>query len=295
MPWLRHQGRALAHSLGWLIAQPLRHALYVAVGSALLAMGLLAGLVALNVQPWAQHQLPEPKLILFMSGHASEAQTHAVWEALATNAEIQSFDTRSPDDALSTLRAIPALQPSLAQLTHNPLGTTFILHLRHPDVAHFTTLEQDLANLPGVAQQHSDKTWSARIHGFLYVTQRMAGLVSGLSLLSMFILFHGLARQRFLGQNRARQLLFQLGATSHQIARPYTYYGLLLGFLSALGALLWLYGLWRAYQSMVPLAQGDYPFSLDSSFLSPLLSFWLITSTPLMMAVLFRIGKGNSR
>ncbi len=292
--WLRHQGRAMQRALHFMVEQPALHAIYFLMGTALMALGCAAALLACGVGPWAAQHLPEPKLVLFMKSQASESQVHGVWEALATNPTVRTFDTRSPDDALAALRTLPSLATPLAQLDHNPLGSTFILHLRQPDARHLSALAQSLEAMPGVDHILSDAPWALKLEPLVQGTRLVGNGVAVISLLGWAMMGFLLAHQQSLRHQHQHRLLNQLGAGTGYLSRPYAYYGAFMGSLASTGALLVLYGLWRVYQELTPSLQSVFGFSLDLSFPGIGFNLALVMASACSHTIIFLLGRRNS-
>lgn len=272
----------MVRAMTLLISHPWQHLWHMLLMSVLLTIQFGVLLVYCQSEPWLRQQLPEPKLVIFMRAHASETQIHGVWSRLATQTSVKSFDTRSPQEALAQLQAIPPLAPVLAQLEHNPLGVTYIIHFHQPNAYHFTELEQDLSALPGVASVHSDRSWAEHLNQlsrFIRLLCLLIGIPAGLTWLTLSV---GLSRHLSWIHATDRRIMWQLGASPRYLARPYGYAGLLFGTLCSGLALLPLWLLGRLVPQLSTL-------SLVSPFL-----LMVCGSTSLISGFLFFLGQRNS-
>lgn len=272
----------MAQALSLLNRHPWRHLWHMLLMSLLLTTQFGVLLVYCQSEPWLRQQLPEPQLVIFMRVHASDTQIHDVWNRLASQTSVKSFDTRSPQEALALLQAIPNLAPVLAQLEHNPLGVTYLIHLRQPTAAHFIELEQDLSALPGVASVHSDRSWAERLdqlNRFIRLLCLLVGIPAGLTWLTLSV---GLSRHLSGEHATDRRIMWQLGASPRYLARPYGYAGLFFGTLCAGLALLPLWLLGRLVPQLSTLI-----------VVSPVL-LMACGSIPVISGFLFFLGQRNS-
>ncbi len=283
----RHQFRALIQAFHLLATHPWRNLWLLLLLTILLIVQFCGIMVTIQGESWLRRQLPEPTLILFMQGQASETQTHALWDALANQTSVASFDTRSPQEALNQLRTIPGLLPALNQLEHNPIGSTFIVHLRHPDATHLAQLEQELSLLHGIAAIHSSHHWAQRLDQLISFL-KLVSLGTTLSACLIWVtLTAGMARHQAEQHARENKLMRQLGASQMYLARSYGYEGLLIGVLSSSLAVLLLWAYWKSHFSnpLPPAVPIQFP---DLNFLAT-----CISSTIFASSIIFVIAQWN--
>ncbi|NDU85927.1 MAG: hypothetical protein G3H99_04860 [Ferrovum sp.] len=254
MPWLRHQGQALRHALGFIFHHPVSHFLALWLLALLVSLTLCTGYAWQRLTLWAHQTLPEPHLTLFMAEGASETQIHGLWDALAANPEVRAFDYISPDDALKSLQRMPELRGALSILDHNPLPPTFIIHARSPNVAHLDELQQTLAHSTGVAQVRSDRLWAQRLDKLLALGEGLMGILTLFFSGCALTLVYFLARHQASNHLRTNQVFHFLGATPRYRRRPFWYYGIILGLISSTlgwGLLLWGLTLYNPFAAVL--------------------------------------------
>lgn len=302
--WIDAHVSAWRHAWGQLRRMPWVTLTALLILALQLTLPVLLYHVHLWETQWNTSPGHRPHLTLYMKPDARDEAIQTVWHALASNTEVQSFQSISPQDALDQLKTLPDIASTLQNLERNPLPHTFVIIPRTLAPEALASLQLRLSEAPQVAQVKLDQQWAQQLAALLHFIEQMSRLLALMLLLAFaFVVFH-LVREFVQQAQEEIRISHWIGACARTIRRPFLYLGSLLGFLSAalaLGLLHVLIQIHNQYaRDLSRLFAIDLtlaPPSLQEILLLPLgavLLCWLVAWSTSTWAIA-RVERGTSR
>lgn len=262
--WWRHHKSSGRDSLLRLLETPLQSLLtwmVIAIALALPA-GLYLGLH--NLQSLGDGWQDSAQMSVFLKREAKATALERFQEDLKKNADIASFESISPANALAEFQRFSGLGDVLSSLDENPLPTVFVIQpnnkISTPEL--LDQLRERLAQHPIVDNVQLDLGWLRRLHELLSLGERI--VISLASLLSLGVLLIIGNTMRLAIENRRDEIVVtkMVGGTNGFVRRPFLYTGFWYGLGGGLLALIliaivsfWLSG---PIANLITLYESEY-------------------------------------
>jgi len=247
---------SLLSSFGRIGGRPWGTLLTVGVIAVALALPMCLLLLLDEVARFSGGLRDSREIALFLVADGDEAGASALATRLEADPRLAAVQTRSPDQGLAELRAVPDLTDALAVLEHNPLP--WVLLATPAAGVDETALVAELQQLDGVEFVQHDAQWRQRLGAWITLGQRFAEVVAALLALGALLVVGNTVRLDIQGRAEEIATLRLLGATDGFVRRPFLYLGAWYGLLAGLLALL-LTGLARgALQAPVAALIASY-------------------------------------
>lgn len=265
--WWRHHKSSCADSLSRLLATPFQSLLtwmVIAIAVAL-PTGLYLGLQSL--QKLGDGWQDSAQMSVFLKRQAKPVAIEKFQEWLQGDAEVTSFNSISPTNALAEFQRFSGLGDVLNSLDENPLPTVFVIQ---PDVGvatpdQLSVLRQRLEAHPLVDNVQLDLGWLRRLHEILSLGERIVISLAGLLSLGVLLIIGNTMRLAI--ENRRDEIVVtkMVGGTNGFVRRPFLYTGLWYGLGGGLLALLLIFivSLWisNPVNNLVTLYESEYSLS----------------------------------
>ncbi len=142
------------------------------------------------------------------------------------------------EQAFDEFRRESGLSGILDRLPNNPLPEILVVStVENIDVENTKLLIERLKRIPLVDSVTYDRIWRERFEAVASLFQSISFVIGTVMGLGVVLIAGNTIRTVVLSRNEEVQLLDQLGATSLFIARPFLYYGLIIGIAGSLVAL----------------------------------------------------------
>lgn len=265
--WRRHHKSSCLDSLARLLATPIQSLLtwmVIAIAVAL-PTGLYLGLQSL--QKLGDGWQDSAQMSVFLKREAKPVAIEKFEEWLQGDAEIRSFSSISPANALVEFQLFSGLGDVLNSLDENPLPTVFVIQ---PDVSvtmpdQLSVLRQRIQVHPLVDNVQLDLGWLRRLHELLSLGERIVIALAGLLSLGVLLIIGNTMRLAI--ENRRAEIVVtkMVGGTNGFVRRPFLYTGLWYGLGGGLLALLLILivGLWISspVNNLATLYESEYSLS----------------------------------
>lgn len=143
----------------------------------------------------------------------------------------------SKEQALAEFKNESGLSGLLDDLPNNPLPEILLINtVANISVLEMQQLTERLENLSWVASVYYDRIWHERFESVASLFQNISLIIGSIMGLGVLLIAGNTVRAVVISRSEEVQLLDQLGATALFIARPFLYYGLIMGIAGALVA-----------------------------------------------------------
>lgn len=278
--WLSHQARALKLVLGRFRNNFFSTLLIAFAIGISMALPVILYLVVNSFDGLVGDIKKESSISVFIAQDRSDAALEDIRTSLENNTDITSFRFVSKAEALESLRENNNTN-LINSLDKNPLPDAFFIEPAVLDTDAVNRLKNQIGNLAGVAEVHSDDAWLQRLNYILALGGKAVFVLIALLALALFAVVGNTIRMQILTQQEEIEVSQLIGATKSFIRRPFLYAGTLYGLLGGLFTLLIATIVIKLFnQSLLALsAEYQADFSLDL----PNLSVSLITCLALMI------------
>lgn len=193
-----------------------------------------------NSQHAAEKWYPTPNLTVYISKSFNDEQTKTLIEQIKKESIVGETHFLSKDEALKEFLSWSGYSESANLLDDNPLPAVFIIHPEANSVTPETlkSLQQKIKTFNGVDDVKLDNSWFSRL---TKLTSMIAKSVIGLAIimiLAIFLTINNSIKLTITARYETIKVMQLIGATEGFILRPFLYKGALMGFLSALLALI---------------------------------------------------------
>lgn len=267
----QHQSTAV-DSLLRLLLDPVASLLTWAVIGIALALPLCLLLLLQNLQQVGTNLEQSGGLSLFMERGVTAARLADLQNTLTARADIASFDLLTADEALAEFEAASGFGDLLDGLDENPLPAVFLV--TPADDADLTTLQRELAALPGVELAQVDLEWVQRLNALVALAARFALLLATMLCVGVILVIGNTVRLAI--ENRRAEIVVVklVGGTDAYVSRPFLYtglwYGVGGGLLAVLLIALALFALQGPVSALMQSWNGEFRLrglGLSNSFL----------------------------
>lgn len=195
-----------------------------------------------NTHQASSHFYPEPELTIYLHKSLSEKDAEMVYQQLQQYQadKMASHKYISRQQSLDEFRAWSGFSEPLDVVDDNPLPAVVVIKPK----AEFTQADQmltfrdELQKIKGVQEVRLDNGWLEKLTALTWLIARVAVVCTLLMLITVFLVIGNSVRTDVANQRASIEVQQLLGATSHFIARPFIYTGMIYGFLASLIAAL---------------------------------------------------------
>ena len=174
------------------------------------------------------------------------------------------------EQAFAEFKRESGLSGLLDELPNNPLPEIIVVStVSDISSQEMQALTERLERMPSAASVAYDRIWHERFEAVAFLFQNISLVIGSIMGLGVLLIAGNTVRTVVLSRSEEVQLLDQLGATSLFIARPFLYYGLIMGIAGALTAFVLIVICLSAFGEPVNRLAGLYgsdfriqPFSL---------------------------------
>ncbi len=243
--WLRSHRRAGGDALARLREAPLASAATLAVLALALLLPLLLGLFLANVLRFAESIGTGHEIRVFLDADADTARALSLMQVFSARSDVSRVVVRTPAEGFVEFQATSDLADALDLLEGNPLPYVLL-------VTPLGTARSDAAQLAaalraetGVASVQDDAAWRERLDAWLALARRAVVLLALLLIAGAALVVGNTVRLKLAARRDEIALLQLFGADDADIRRPLLHFGVVLGLLAGVAALLgaWLVGL----------------------------------------------------
>jgi cell division transport system permease protein len=247
MNWLRAHWNACRLALRRLAGAPLNTLLSVlGIG---IALALPAGghLLIGQIASLSQGAAATPQLTVFLAIDAERKAAQAIETRLKERAEVARTQLLAREDTLARMKTEEGLADVIAALPRNPFPDAVVVTPADDSPAAMESLAAEARKWPQVEHVQIDADWARRLAALLKLARTGVWLLAGLLGIGLVTITFNTIRLQVLTREAEIEVSQLLGATDAFIARPFHWYGALLGLLGGVaawlivgGALLWL-------------------------------------------------------
>lgn len=231
----QHQATAV-DSLLRLLLDPIASLLTWAVIGIALALPLCLLLLLQNLQQVGANLEQSGGLSLFMEQDATDERMADVQSVLMAHPGIASVELLTADEALAEFQAASGFGDLLEGLDENPLPAVFLV--APEESADITSLQRELAAVPGVELAQVDLEWVQRLNALVALAARFALLLASMLCVGVILVIGNTVRLAI--ENRRAEIVVVklVGGTDAYVSRPFLYTGLWYGVGGGLLAVL---------------------------------------------------------
>lgn len=214
----------------------------VSIATIAIAFVTLGGflLVSVNVQAVLDRWLEAAEISVYLTDTATDSDRMAVEQFLKGRPEVAAVEYVSRERALERFRTdFPELADVTGSLAGNPFPSSLEVRLVGDDNsgANAEALAREVAAKSGVADVRFDRTWLARVIGFVTGARLAAAVVAGILMLGAAFTVGAVVRLSLYARRDELEIMALVGAPFSYIRGPFVVEGLLLGGLGAAVAL----------------------------------------------------------
>ncbi|WP_286240901.1 permease-like cell division protein FtsX [Neptuniibacter halophilus] len=236
--WIRHHKQTAREALLRLKATPLPTLMTLAVLAIALALPGLMFVGLKNIHQLSGEWKGDPRISLYLDKKLSEAEAETFSQRLLLREDLAAVELVSKAQGLHEFQQISGLADVLEFLDDNPLPAVVVVQPRDGSKLKLSTLQQELAGLPGVEQAVLDMVWVERLASFVQLANRVVLVLGALLALSVLLVVGNTIRLFIENRKDEIQVAKLVGATDAWVRRPFIYTGFWFGLLGALSA--WL-------------------------------------------------------
>ena len=236
--WWRGHARAFADALHRLRAAPLAAAATLAVFALALLLPLLLALFLGNAMRFADSLGSAREISVFLDHEAGRAEAESLASKISARDDVAGVTLRTPDEGLAEFKQTSDLADALDLLDGNPLPFVLLVEPFGEARTQPAELAAALESEAGVESVQYDAAWRARLDAWLGVGQRIALLLGLLLCIGALLVVGNTVRLDLAARRDEIALLQLLGADEADIRRPMLHFGVVLGLLAGLLALL---------------------------------------------------------
>jgi len=242
----RHRA-AVGDALGRFARVPISSGLTIVILGFAISMPLLLYKLTESMNRVAEKYQYANTMILFLSPleDISSPQTDSGQEIrnlmldLLASPRIEDVRHIPREQAFDEFKRESGLSGILDRLPNNPLPEILMVStVENMDAENMKMLTERLERIPLVASVQHDRIWRERFQAVASLFQNISLVIGAVMGLGVLLIAGNTVQTVVQSRGEEVHLLDQLGATSLFIARPFLYYGLIIGIAGALVALV---------------------------------------------------------
>ena len=236
--WRRSHARAAADAWARLRTAKLASAATLAVFALALLLPLLLGLFLANALRFADTLGTAREISAFLQPDVDDVRAVALAAALAQRADVEAVVVRTPEEGLAEFKQMSDLADALELLEGNPLPFVLLVAPAGGALDDPAKLVAALQAEVDVDSVQYDAAWRTRLEAWLALARRVVVLLAALLALGALLVVGNTVRLDLASRRDEIALLQLLGADDADIRRPMLHFGVALGLLAGMGALL---------------------------------------------------------
>ena len=186
-----------------------------------------------------------PQISVFLQPSVNNIEAQLIFQEIQLHPSIELAEFITPKQALEEFRLLSrnaSLDEELAFLGENPLPPSIVL-MPNTEAAlpeKLKELQNQLEKIEGIESIRLDLDWTERFNAILSVVKRAGVLLSSLLAIALILIVGNTIKLLIYNRRNEIEIAKLVGATNTFVRRPFLYYGLLLGALGSILALLFL-------------------------------------------------------
>lgn len=265
MNWLKSHWRACIDAALKIKSSPLSFVFNAIVVALALTLPMMGMVVMQDLQPISGQLTVDPEISIFLSADLPREKAESMaadFRHLASQQHVTCTLKFVPrETALNNLKMQAELSDVVSTLGSNPLPDAYIMKLTNGSgedrLKHVEDLAASIQKMDGVQTVQLDTLWLKRLAAVLTLASHLFWIVAGTLCGVVVAVVFNTIRLQLLTHAEEINVTRLLGATDAFVARPFYYFGALLGLVSAsLALILVLSGLHLINQPVSALAQS---------------------------------------
>lgn len=244
--WFAHHSTSAIESLERMLASPLQSLMTWLVIAIALALPAALYVVFNNLQQLGYSWQDSSQISVYLKKDTGDSSAQALrlrWSQLPQVARVEYI---APGQALDEFKRHSGLGDLVAQLDENPLpGVLLVKPKIDQTPEQLAALQQQLGNVPEVAEVQLDLLWVKRLQQFIGIADRFVTGLACLLLLGVLLVIGNSIRSAIDARREEILVVKLVGATDAYVRRPFLYTGLWFGVGGGvIAALLLAFGFW---------------------------------------------------
>lgn len=237
----REQWRyAWRNTMADFLRQPLSSFLTIMVVAISLTLPSVCYIVWKNVSTAAEQWYPTPQLTVYLDKSLDDSLAEATIKKIAALDKVEDVNYLSRQDSLVEFRSWSGFSSALDMLEENPLpAVAIVTPVMNPDDKQLmTNLRDAVAQIAGVDEVRMDDSWFARLSTLTSLVGQIALVIGTLMIVALLLVIGNSVRLNIFSRRDTINVMKLIGATDGFIMRPFLNWGLVLGLIGAIFALI---------------------------------------------------------
>ncbi|MAW34462.1 MAG: hypothetical protein CMK56_08645 [Proteobacteria bacterium] len=212
--------------------------LNIIVFSLSLTLPLIFYLAIENLSKYTDSLTSEPQISIFLDLDANRTVVTELENSLTELPEVSNIIFIPKQKAMANLQKREDLQDFIMDIEGNPLPDAFLVSPRSTDPDRIKYFQEEIERLPGVESVQIDSNWINKVHTLVKLAKIIVWVLSIFLGTSVLVTTFNTIRLQILIQQEEIEVSKLIGATNGFIRRPFLYFGVTQGLLSALLAIV---------------------------------------------------------
>ena len=237
----REQWRyAWRNTMADFLRQPLSSFLTVMVVAISLTLPSICYIVWKNVSTAAEQWYPTPQLTVYLDKSLDDSLAQATIKNIEALDKVEEVNYLSSQDSLVEFRSWSGFSSALDMLEENPLpAVAIVTPVMDPnDEQLMVNLRDAVANIAGVDEVRMDDSWFTRLSTLTSLVGQIAMVIGSLMIVALLLVIGNSVRLNIFSRRDTINVMKLIGATDGFIMRPFLNWGLVLGFIGAIFAII---------------------------------------------------------
>lgn len=238
--YLEHHLNAFKTSFRNLSATPLSSGFTAIAIGICLALPIAFYLFIINIQQISQQWQNSATLSIYVDAQSSPLQIKNVENKIKDYPFVEKINLITPEEALKEFKKASDLNDVLDLLPQNPLPYVFHVQINnnHVDAVILKQMKDTIIHERGVIKATFDFEWIEKINALISLAHVLISSLFVIVGLGVVFVVSNTIRLSLEHHRDEIEVLYQIGATSPFILRPYLYRGMLYTLLGAIIALV---------------------------------------------------------
>lgn len=232
-------------TLGSLIRSPISSLNIVSIIAVTLLLPALFYILIMSIYQISDHWQGRPQITVFLQENISEQEADLVFNEIKLYPTVALAEYISPIQALSEFKLLSGLDKEMDFIGSNPLPASIVLMPTsgHTSKAKLEKLQTQLSKIDGIEQIKLDLNWVEKFNAIIHFISQIAQLISVLLIAALLFIIGNTIKLIILNRRDEIEITKLVGGTNIFIRRPFVYYGMLVGALGALLAIVAIYAI----------------------------------------------------
>lgn len=238
--WRRQIGYAWRNTFNNFTQHIFASLLTVFVIAIAITLPTISYLLWKNANQAAQQWYPTPNLTVYINKKLTSKQTTELITKLKSYHEVEKIDYLSRDQTKEEFKTWSGFGSALDLLDENPLPAVAIIipkeEAKQTSILH--TFQSKLIGINGVDDVQLDDSWFTRLTALTDMVKSIVWIISIFMIGAVSLVIGNSIRLSIFARRQTIVVMQLIGATEGFILRPFLYNGTLIGFMSAILALV---------------------------------------------------------